>query len=127
MPTLTSQEPDTLDLDHFYQNNAGTYGVTIYEDKLETAKAISKSFRPTACFNKDFCNSQKVTHFFPALLSTATITYPCKKYYTKFVAKNNKIYNFNTNINAIILVIQTKKLIQKLKDTIQTISQYPIL
>ena len=117
MPTLTSQEPDTLDLDHFYQNNAGTYGVAIYEDKPEIAKAIPKSFRPTACFNKDFRNYQKVTHFLPVSLSTAIITCLCKKYHTKFIAKDDKIYDFNTNINATMSSAQTKKLMQKLKDT----------
>ena len=126
MPTLTSQEPDTLDLDHFYQNNAGTYGVAIYEDKPEIAKAIPKSFRPTACFNKDFRNYQKVTHFLPAPLSTAIITCLCKKYHTKFIAKDDKIYDFNTNINATMSSAQTKKLMQKLKDTTQSIPQSPI-
>lgn len=127
MPTLTNQEPDTLDLDHFYQNNSGTYGIAIYEDKPETAKAIPKSFRPTACFNKDFRNSQKVTHFFPAPLSTAIITCLCKKFHTKFIAKDDKIYDFNTNINATTSAAQIKKLTQKLKDTTQTIPQSPIL
>ncbi|CAG8575326.1 14242_t:CDS:1, partial [Dentiscutata erythropus] len=41
--------------------------------------------------------------------------------------KDNKIYDFNTNINATISAVQTKKLIQKLKDTTQTILQFPIL
>ena len=57
MSTLTSQEPDTLDLDHFYSNNSGTYEVAIYKDKPDIVKAIPKNFRPVACFNKDFCNS----------------------------------------------------------------------
>ena len=46
MPTLTTQEPDTLDLDFFYKNvtkTYGTYGVAIYEDNPLIVKPIPKA------------------------------------------------------------------------------------
>ncbi|CAG8735596.1 3216_t:CDS:2 [Gigaspora rosea] len=57
MPTLTSQEPDTLDLDFFYKNVSRTYGtyrVAIYEDNSLIVKPIQKNFHPTTCFDTNF-------------------------------------------------------------------------
>ncbi|CAG8760060.1 7182_t:CDS:2, partial [Gigaspora rosea] len=62
MPTLTSQEPDTLDLDFFYKNVSetyGSYGVAIYEVNPLIVKPIQKNFYPTTCFDTNLPENDK--------------------------------------------------------------------
>ena len=129
MPTLTTQEPDTLDLDFFYKNvteTYGTYSVAIYEDNPLIVKPIPKNFRPTNCFDTNLRSVKKATHFFPVPLSTAIVACICKKYHTKFIAENDKIYDATPEISPTISNSQNKKLIQQLNSTQQTIPSSPI-
>jgi len=54
MPTLSQQEPDTTDLDYFYQNFANSFGITLYEEGNNSkARPIPAKLQPTFCLTKN--------------------------------------------------------------------------
>src|ERR1041384_1996672 len=92
MPSLTQQEPDTIDLDYFYAYFSTSFGIAFLEDEsTDNIKLIPPSQEPTVCHIKT-TRTTKATHFFRAPKSTSTITCLCNKYHTQFIAKNNPTY-----------------------------------
>ena len=64
MPTLTNQEPDTADLDYFYQNFSNSFGIVLHkEESGNNACPIPPKVKPTSCLTKNL-RSNKITHFF---------------------------------------------------------------
>src|SRR5437588_72471 len=52
MPTLTSEMPDTLDLDYFYRKCSDTFGVAFYEEDSKNVIPILSKSKPITCLTK---------------------------------------------------------------------------
>ena len=67
MPTLIQQEPDTADLDYFYQNFPNSFGIALYEEENgNDARPIPPKIKPTSCLTK-ILRSNKITISFKLL------------------------------------------------------------
>jgi hypothetical protein len=109
MPTLSTVVPDTLDLDYFFANHAGSYGIAIYEKEPENVRAIPNKFKPTKCVTMEL-RSHPATHFFAAPPTTTTIRCMCGLFHTQFISTNNKTYEIANTIEPTTTNSQTKKL-----------------
>jgi len=110
MPTLSNQEPDTADLDYFYQNFSNSFGIALYEEENNNkARPIPPKVKPTTCLTKNL-RSNKITYFFQAPISTSVITCLCSKYYTKFISTSNTNYTQATEFITIYVNSNSKKI-----------------
>jgi hypothetical protein len=110
MPTLSQQEPDTADLDYFYQNFSNSFGIALYEeDNNNKARPIPSKVQPTSCLTKNL-RSNKITHFFKAPTSTSLITCLCGKYHTKFISTSNTNYTQTTEFTTAHINSNSKKI-----------------
>jgi len=122
MPTLTHQEPDTADLDYFYQNFSDSFGIALYEEEQgNKAHPIPPKIQPTSCLTKNL-RSHKITHFFQAPSSTSVITCLCGKYHTKFISPTNTNHIQATDFTTAHINSNSKKLNRTSQDLITNIS-----
>jgi hypothetical protein len=113
MPTLSSQEPDTADLDFFYQNFSNSFGIALYEEENgNNARPIPPKVKPTTCLIKNLRNN-KITHFFQAPTSTSVITCLCGKYHTKFISTTNTNHIQATEFTTVHVNSNAKKNLNK--------------
>ena len=84
MPTLTSEMPDTLDLDYFYKRCPDTFRVAFYEDDPRNITPFSSKSKPITCLTKVLRNNTKSMYFLFAPKTTATTQCLCGIYYTNF-------------------------------------------
>jgi hypothetical protein len=109
MPTLIQQEPDTADLDYFYQNFPNSFGIALYEEENgNDARPIPPKIKPTSCLTK-ILRSNKITHFFQAPTSTSVITCLCGKYHTKFISTSNTNHIQATELTTVHVNSNSKK------------------
>ena len=73
MPTLTSEMPDTLDLDYFYKKCSDTFGVAFYEEDPKNITLILSKSKLITCLTKTLRSNIKSMHFlFASKTSTTT-------------------------------------------------------
>src|ERR1043165_8546633 len=85
MPSITSVEPDSFDLDSYLAKYSNRSGAVTHENNIQTFKVLPISFNPTSC---DLQNS---FHFFAKPIEPTIITCLCKKYYTYFASQHISI------------------------------------
>ena len=124
MPTLSTEAPDTLDLDYFFKNHANSYGIAIYEKEPTQVRAIPDKYKPTKCITMEL-RTHPATHIFPAPATTATVKCMCGLFHTQFIAENNKTYELNTQTNETTTNKQAKKLQQILKKSTANVPPSP--
>ena len=118
MPTQTSVEPDTTDLDIFFMQYPNRYGIFIHEDNPNTARPSPPEIKPTSCISKNYLgNSNKATHFFPAPSTNQTITCLCNQYHTKFISNKSTIYQPNQILSIAKSHSQIKKLLKRTEES----------
>ena len=93
MPTITTIDPDTLDLDHFYSNYANSYRIAFDEENPSNTRPIPANFRPMDCITKALHGNTKTTHFIKAPSTTAITFCLCDKYHTNFITSSKTIFN----------------------------------
>ena len=93
MPTLTTIDPDTLDLDHFYSNYANSYRIAFDEENPSNTRPIPANFRLMDCITKALHGNTKTTHFIKAPSTTAITFCLCDKYHTNFIISSKTILN----------------------------------
>ena len=126
MPTSCDQTPDSLDLDYFYSNYAGSVGIAIYETEPSSVRAISNKFRPTKCLTMNLRNNL-ATHFFPVPPTTTVIKCMCGQFHTQFKSKDDKVYDISATAAPTTTNSQTKKLEQELRKSTSNVPPSPIL
>ena len=89
MPTLTSEIPDTLDLDYFYKKCSDTFGVAFYEEDPKNVTLIPSKSKPITCLTKTLRSSVKSMHFLFAPKTSATTQCLCGIYHTNFISASN--------------------------------------
>src|SRR6185295_8413122 len=127
MPTLSNQEPDTADLDYFYQNFSDSFGIALYEEENNNkARPIPPKVKPTTCLTKNL-RSNKITHFFQAPIFISVITCLCGKYHTNFISPTNTNYTqatefttIHVNSNSMKLTNLTHQLMSNLASSIDS-------
>jgi len=120
MPTLTSTEPDTINLDFFYTKYPSSFGVAFLEESSTIPHPIPAKTTPLACITKILRSDNKVTHFIKAPPTTATAFCLCNKYHTKFITTSNKPFK-PVHTDFIPFVANTKnKNTQKMLQSIAT-------
>ena len=101
MPTLTTIDPDTIDLDYFYNTYHNSFSIRIYEDSSNIPRPILSNKKPTECLSTELRKVTKTCHYFEAPVTTSIIKCLCNKYHTHFISKENKTYKKPTNIQIV--------------------------
>ena len=129
MPTLTSEMPDTLDLDYFYKRCPDTFGVAFYEDDPKNITPIPSKSKPITCLTKVLRNNTKSMHFLFAPKTTATTQCLCGIYHTNFISASNTEYNISlpsfTTLAANPSNKKTKVFLQNLAEISENIPPSP--
>lgn len=94
MPTLTSTEPDSYDLDYYYSKykNQPRYGFGMSEAKTTSLRVLPPDVEPTICET----NSGKKLHYFHIPLQPKLATCLCQKFHTNFTSRYYQITHKTT-------------------------------
>ena len=129
MPTLSTIDADTLNLDHFYTNYPNSYGVAFDEENPSNTCSIPASLKPIDCITKTLHSNTKITHFIKAPSTTAIVFCLCDKYYTNFISSDNSTLNSmkkTTDFTPFTANLSNKKTKAFLQD-LNKITQYILL
>ena len=125
MPTLSTIDPDTLDLNYFYSKYRNSFRVAFFEESLDAIHSLLTKSKLNICFIRSLRSNTQNIHFLLAPQSTAISTCLCGKYYTKFIANNNQAYT-QTITNPTLITTnpnnkRTKQLINELSKITENI------
>ena len=129
MPTLTSTEPDTINIDFFYTKYSSSFSIAFNEESSTTPHLILAKSIPLACITKILQSDNKVIHFIKAPPTTATAFCLYNKYHTKFITTSNKPFK-PVHTDFIPFVANTKnkntqKMLQSIATSTDSISPLP--
>ena len=85
MPTLITDEPDSHDLDYYYNKYPDRFGIGAKETDPLTLHILPKDVNPTKC------EPNKQQHYFKMPFQPILSTCLCNKYHTNFTSKHYKI------------------------------------
>src|SRR6185295_11241437 len=85
MPTLITDEPDSHDLDYYYNKYPDRFGIGAKETDPLTLRILPKDVNPTKC------EPNKQQHYFKMPFQPILSTCLCNKYHTNFTSKHYKI------------------------------------
>lgn len=82
MPTLTSTNPDSYNIDHFFSYYSDRYGVGFIEANPTSVRVL------TSCFDPQQCEPEKQNrHYIKVPKQPRTTTCLCGKYHTTFTSQ----------------------------------------
>jgi hypothetical protein len=84
MPTLTTEEPDSHDLDYYYNKYPDRFGIGTKESDPLTLRILPKDVKPTKC------ETNKQQHYFQMPTQPTLSTCLCGKFHTNFTSKHYK-------------------------------------
>src|ERR1700752_1471007 len=90
MSTLITEDPDTYDLDYYYNKYPDRFGIGTKETDPLTLCILPKDVNPLNC------DANKQHHYFKMPTQPALSTCLCHKYHTNFTSKNYKINHTTT-------------------------------
>src|SRR5260363_185597 len=122
MPTLTTEEPDSYDIDYFYPKYKDHFGVFIKETDAAILKVLPSAFSPPNCETK----IKNTYHYFPVPTQPTISTCICKKYHVNFTSQ---FYHIPTELTTKTLtqeptpmntspIVNIERRFPKIKDTI---------
>jgi len=122
MPTLTSKEPDSYDIDYFYPKYKDRFGVFIKETDAAILKVMTSAFSPPNCETK----IKNTYHYFPVPTQPTISTCICKKYHVNFTSQ---FYRIPTELTTKTLsqeptpmdtspIVNIERRFPKIKDTV---------
>jgi hypothetical protein len=127
MPTLSTQSPDTTNLDFFYANYANSFGIGFHEDAPNKPKPIPPSIMPTQCLTKNLRGSTKTTHFFKAPNTTLVVKCLCGSFHTNFISQSTQPYTSDTqNFTPTTSMKKQKNLISNITNSAEFIPPSPV-
>jgi len=85
MPTLITDEPDSHDLDYYYNKYPDRFGIGTKDTDPLTLCILPKDVNPTNC------EPNKQQHYFKMLFQPILATCLCNKYHTNFIFGHYKI------------------------------------
>ena len=85
MPTLITEEPDTYDLDYYYNKYPDRFGIGTKETDPLTLCILPKDVNPLNC------EANKQHHYFKMPTQPALTTCLCRKFHTNFISKHYRI------------------------------------
>src|SRR5260363_178222 len=122
MPTLTTEEPDSYDIDYFYPKYKNRFEVFIKETDAAILKVIPSAFSPPNCETK----IKNTYHYFPVPTQPTISTCICKKYHVNFTSQ---FYRISTELTTKTLsqeptpmdtspIVNNERRFPKIKDTV---------
>src|SRR5947207_15382792 len=87
MPTLTSTEPDSYNIDYYYNKYKNRYALGMNETNPESFRILPAEVQPTTCD----VGAKKKMHYFMIPKQPIYTTCLCSKYHTNFTSQFYKI------------------------------------
>ena len=91
MPTLINEDPDSYDIDYYYDKYKDRHGVGMIEGKPQSLRVLPADVDPTNC------DASKKHYYFKVPLQPTIATCLCEAYHTSFTSRFYKI-SYSTSL-----------------------------